>query len=194
MAVIPWLLVAFRALAGPLLLGLQSHHCVPISLAAIIVVAVISDIFDGIIARRLGTDTAFLRTADSVVDLIFWLCVGAVAWLGHRSEILANALPLIILIILESSRMLFDFLKFRAYAAYHTYLSKAWALLLMIATVALVGFNFGGWLLRTAILFGIVCDFEGLFISLILLRSRVDVYTLRHALEFRRLDRETTKP
>src|SRR4051795_10679120 len=68
-------------------------------LAAGVVVGFLTDLFDGIVARRLGVATPGLRRLDSQTDLVFWLCVvgcvfvarwevGAANW-GYVAAILA---------------------------------------------------------------------------------------------------------
>jgi len=69
---IPAALIVFRALAvvGVLALGWIGRGT---ALAVLILLATLSDVFDGIVARRLGVSTTALRRADSIVDLVFWL-------------------------------------------------------------------------------------------------------------------------
>jgi phosphatidylglycerophosphate synthase len=42
-------------------------------LGAIVVMALLSDIYDGVLARRWGNETARLRVSDSVTDTFFIL-------------------------------------------------------------------------------------------------------------------------
>ena len=51
--------------------------------------AFLSDIFDGVIARRLGVSIASLRKADSWADVCLYLCVGISAFLVHSDVIIA---------------------------------------------------------------------------------------------------------
>jgi hypothetical protein len=73
---IPAALIAFHAAAAVLVLPLGWYGWGTV-LALVILLATPSDIFDDIIARRLGVSTAGLRRADRIVDLIFWLSVTA---------------------------------------------------------------------------------------------------------------------
>src|SRR5215469_1986808 len=78
-ASIPWMLVALRLGLCPLLLAGASAGWNRILLFFLLSLGVLSDIFDGIIARRLGVATSRLRRADSLADVIFWLAVLAAA-------------------------------------------------------------------------------------------------------------------
>jgi len=86
---VPLALIVFRA-AAALIAPLLGWYGLGGLLAALILLATASDVFDGIIARRLGVSTTGLRRADSAVDLVFWLA-GLVALYFLRSEdMLAN--------------------------------------------------------------------------------------------------------
>lgn len=86
---IPAALIAFRAfmiLVVPIL-GWYGHG--PL-LAQVILAATLSDIFDGIIARRLSVSTTNLRKADSTVDLFFWLSSMASLYLLCPDDVKRN--------------------------------------------------------------------------------------------------------
>lgn len=46
-------------------------------------VGLISDIFDGIVARRMGVATTKLRRADTIVDTFFFSAIVIAAWITH---------------------------------------------------------------------------------------------------------------
>ena len=71
LAQLPGLLVGFRVLIAPLLLVDAVDHQTSIWFLVGYGLAILSDIFDGIIARRLGVSTPQLRQADSWADI--WL-------------------------------------------------------------------------------------------------------------------------
>jgi CDP-diacylglycerol--glycerol-3-phosphate 3-phosphatidyltransferase len=66
--------------------------------------------------------------------------------------------------------------------------SKLWGLLLFAGMWSLLVRRAGGWPVSLAIGWGILCDLEGLAISVALRRWRADVPTLLHALRLRRAD------
>jgi phosphatidylglycerophosphate synthase len=183
---IPSALVVFRIVLGPalVLISLQSRS--GLLLAGGVVLALLSDIFDGVLARRWQVDTARIRVADTLADTTFYCCIFAVILLRFPGFLQRHWLLIVMLIAAEAGQQAFAFLKFGRNASYHSLLSKFWGLLLATATIALLGFGLDNWLLDVAIAWGIVCNMEGLAMSLMLPMWRPDVLTLGHALRLRR--------
>ena len=154
-------------------------------LGAMIAAGFLSDIYDGVLARRWGTATAALRIADSAADTVFYVGVLVAVVERHWPVIHARLGLLVVLLGLEATRVVFDWVKFGRMASYHSYASKAWSALLALATVALLCFNRGFWLTTVAIAWGILCDLEGLAMSAVLPRWTHDVKNLRRALRIR---------
>ena len=179
-------MVVGRALLGiaiPLAAArLQSPEAL---LGAMIVAGFLSDIYDGVLARRWGTATAALRISDSAADTVFYIGV-LIAVVERHWPVLHDRLWLLAALLgLEATRIAFDWVKFGRMASYHSYASKAWSALLAIATIALLCFNRGFWLTTLAIAWGILCDLEGLTMSLLLPQWTHDVKNLRRALRIR---------
>ncbi len=185
---LPLALTALRVLLAPVVILLALGHPSRTALAACMIAAFLSDVFDGIIARRLGVATPALRRLDSVVDSIFYLAVLFAAWHLHPEAITGHAAPLIALVALEIARYLFDYLKFSREASYHMWSSKLWGIALFLCFLLLLGFGVSGIMVPIAIWLGIVADLEGLAISLALDAPRTDVPTIVHALRIRHAD------
>jgi phosphatidylglycerophosphate synthase len=185
--VIPWSMVISRVLLGPMVVVVSWRLTQPqLLLGAMIAAACLSDVYDGILARRWGTVTAALRISDTTADTVFYLGVLAAVIVRHWPVLRARIALLVALLILEAFRMGFDWLKFHRMASYHTYSAKIWGLLLAVATIALLCFDRGFWLLTLALAWGILSDLEGLAISVILPKWTHDVKSLRRALALRR--------
>jgi phosphatidylglycerophosphate synthase len=181
-----------RLLLGPVIVVLAATRCSGILIAACILAGLASDIFDGILARRLNVATEFLRRYDSASDTVLYVGVAIGAWILQPQVLKQNALSLGSLIALEMFRHLFDWIKFRKMASYHSWFAKAWGLGLAAATMALFAFGTTGLLLQTAIIMGIGCNLECVAMSLILRKCHHDVPTLWHALRLRREDAALT--
>lgn len=179
-------LVFLRGAIAPFLLwDALDGHITPWFLAGY-VVAVLSDIFDGIIARRLGVSSANLRRADSWADVALYVCIAAAAWWAHREIVLAFQIPLLTVVLAQALWWLVNLVKYGKPASYHTYSAKLWGLTLLAATLALFGFNSGGIALWVAILVGIIHTLEEIAMTLILPTWQHDVLSVIHALRLRR--------
>ena len=77
---IPWSMVVGRALLGPgiALVAARVAFAEP-WLGLMILAGFFSDVYDGILARRWGTETSALRVGDSVADTIFYFGILAAA-------------------------------------------------------------------------------------------------------------------
>lgn len=116
---IPILLTGLRAFLAPIVLALSLYSPQPAAFAVCLIVAFLSDIFDGIIARRLSIATANLRRLDSAADTLFYAACVFAAWHLHPAAITDRTVPLLILAALEVIRYLVDFAKFQREASYH---------------------------------------------------------------------------
>jgi phosphatidylglycerophosphate synthase len=183
---IPWLMIALRALGCPIIVVGASRSWSGGWLGAIVVLALLSDIYDGVLARRWTNETARLRVSDSIADTIFYMGVLAALWLREPNLLRGNWQLLVVLFGLEGFRYVFDFWKYRRTASYHSYLAKAWGLLIAVAVVGVLSFGGLKPLISAALVFGIAVNFEGLAMSLMLPRWQNDVRTLGRAWQMRK--------
>lgn len=184
-AYIPGALVAFRALVSALLIWDAWDGTVSNWFLAGFVAAFLSDVFDGIIARRLGVSTSRLRYADTWADIALYVAVLASAWLVHRERLLALGWPFALLLASTLVSWGADLLKYKRLSSYHPWSAKAWGITLAIATVALFGWNYTGWAMWLMIGVGVLSNLECIGITLVLPRWTHDVPSLAHALRLR---------
>lgn len=185
---LPLALTAFRALLAPVVVLLSLFAPLPPAFAVCLVAAFLSDIWDGVLARRLGIATANLRRLDSVADTLFYAACVFAAWHLYPAAIARHLGSLAVLATLEVMRYALDFLKFRREASYHMWSSKVWGIALFLGFFGLLVLGSSGVALSGAIYVGIFADLEGLLISLALRRWQADVPTLVHALRVRRAE------
>jgi len=182
---IPWTMVAGRAALGPVVALGERCGWSGSALAAIVVTALVSDIFDGVLARRWKTDTAALRLSDTLADTAFYLCVAAAIGFGMpavRREYQAGAL---VVLGCEALHFVFDFAKFGRPASYHSYIAKTWGLVLAVAVVVTFATRHGSMWMGAAVGLGVLSNAETLAMSLILPVWRRDVKTLAAAWRMR---------
>ncbi|MFP9118093.1 CDP-alcohol phosphatidyltransferase family protein [Flavobacterium sp. RNTU_13] len=184
---IPYLLILFRLLLGPLMIYLTykygSH--LRILLAVLLLLGILSDIFDGIIARKQGVSTTFMRRLDSQIDVVFWLCAGWCCWLLNPEIILQNRYATITLFVMEGLTYAFSFTKFGKETCTHALLSKLWGITLFAAFISVLGFGYAGIPFALAVIFGIISHIDVYLIIAFLPQWTHDVPSAWHAWQIR---------
>jgi phosphatidylglycerophosphate synthase len=183
---VPWAMAAARALLGPVVIVGDRCKWSPMALAGLVVTALLSDVFDGVLARRWRVDTAGVRLFDSMCDLAFYVCVGVALWLYQPQILHGNLALLYALLAIEAANFAANFAKFGRPASYHSYLAKAWGLMLAGAIAIGLAAGDAGWLMRVALLMGIASNAETIAMSLMLPVWRRDVKTIAEAWRIRK--------
>ena len=130
---IPFLLIYSRILIG-IIIGLlavfkTNNHSLLIVI--LMTFGLITDIFDGIIARKLNVSTEKLRVWDSNVDQFFWLVViGSIFYL-NIDFVKENSIWISTVVLLEFICYLVSYIKFKKSIATHSILAKVWTLSLL---------------------------------------------------------------
>jgi CDP-diacylglycerol--glycerol-3-phosphate 3-phosphatidyltransferase len=179
-------LTTLRLLLAPVLVWLVYANAPGIAFSVVILVAFVSDYFDGVIARRVGVASAELRHFDSRADLVFYATAAWAVWRLHPEVVRSIAIPGSIVIGLDIIRHVFDFAKFGKDAAYHAWSSKVWGLSLALALVLLMGFGIVQPFVAIAVTLGLIAQVEGLLISIVLPVWTHDVPTLARAARIRK--------
>lgn len=182
---IPLGLTVLRALLAPVVILLALYRPSHLAFGSCLVLAFLSDVFDGIIARRLNVATPTLRRLDSIADSVFYVAAVFATWHLYPSVIHEYLPALLALAALEVGRYLFDLAKFKREASYHMWSSKLWGIFLFAGFFELLALGISGFPVAMAIYVGIVADLEGLLISIVLREWETDVPTFIHALRLR---------
>jgi phosphatidylglycerophosphate synthase len=186
---LPSALVVVRIVCAPVLLTLAYWNAPGTNLFVVLVIAFLSDVFDGIIARRLGVATEALRRADSAVDTVFYIAVVIVVFVRYRNIVVSAIIGIILVAALEFFRAVFDLIKFRKMSAYHMWSAKLWGISLFLGFGEVFLRGETGILFSAAIILGVVTELEGLAASLVLSEWRHDVPTIYHAWAIKRKTR-----
>ncbi|MEJ2366889.1 MAG: CDP-alcohol phosphatidyltransferase family protein [Acidobacteriota bacterium] len=183
---IPHILLLTRLVLGPVLLALGLARGPGWVLFAILVLATLTDAFDGILARRVGTATPWLRRADSFVDMVFYIFAGILVVFRYPQALRSYWPGIAAVVLLEIVHALFDHVKFGRQAAYHMWSAKIWGLALLFGFSEVFLTGRAGVLFAVAVAAGMVTDTEGLVASFILPEWRHDVPSIVHAVRIRR--------
>ncbi|HEV2472861.1 MAG TPA: CDP-alcohol phosphatidyltransferase family protein, partial [Chthonomonadales bacterium] len=188
---LPAILTAMRAVLGPLLF-LGALLRVPGGwLLAALITALLSDIFDGVVARRLKVVTARLREADSFTDTLFIGCMAGALLLRRRMLLARYVIPIGVVLFLNLLALAAEIYKYRRIASYHTYTAKLASLALFIAVSVMLVNNSGGVVVWAALATGALCHIEQLLITLTLPNWTHDVLSVFHALALRARQEES---
>lgn len=152
--------------------------------AALLVAGFVSDVFDGVVARRFDASTAQLRRLDSSVDTVFYLAVAWTAWRVAPDVLRANAIGIALVIGTMLLNYAVEWARFRREASYHALTARLFGVALFAALVTLLATG-NGALLPVAIVAGLVSHLENLAITLVLPRWEHDVKSVWHAWRLR---------
>ena len=136
---IPFLLIYSRILIG-IVIGFIAfyevkHH--QLLIVILMAIALLTDIFDGIIARKLNVTSEKLRIWDSNVDLFFWLATIVSIFYLNFNFVWENGLWIGSIILLELLSYLISFIKFKKTIATHSILAKFWTITLLLFLIDL---------------------------------------------------------
>lgn len=186
---IPWLMAAARAALGPVMVIGERAGWSGTTLAMMVITALLSDIFDGVLARRWKCDTAAVRLFDSMADIVFYLGCAAALWMRHRTLVNVLAAPIAAVLALEALCLAIAFIKFGKLPSYHSYLAKLWGLTLASALVAAFLTKHPANWIAAALTLGALSNLEGIAMSLILPAWTHDVKSLPVAWRLRAIAR-----
>jgi len=184
---IPLLLIIARFLIGPSIIFLSYHKIPHYPFIAIVLLSIglLTDIFDGIIARRLQVSTQNLRRLDSTVDQIFFVSFLIATHLQCPDFVSNNAIQLILLLGFEALTYVICFLKFKKEIATHTIGAKIWTLLIFATLIQVILQCQSVLLFQICFWLGILTRIEITAIILTLKKWTNDVPTFYHALLLR---------
>ena len=175
LAGLPWALIAFRLALGPILLLAAWRGVSGFWLVAGLGAGILSDIVDGMLARRLRVATEKMRRIDSVADTIFVLFALGCTWVAYSDELLEHGGLLALMLGLNFISYIPAFIKFRRAPAYHAYSAKLSGLALFVAAALLFLTGRAGWWLDAAIWITILSHLDRIAITLLLPEWRTDV-------------------
>jgi CDP-diacylglycerol--glycerol-3-phosphate 3-phosphatidyltransferase len=183
---LPLALTTLRLLLAPVMLAIAYAGGWGPAFVVCLAVAFFSDLFDGILARRLGVAGPGLRIYDSTTDTVFYAAVIWSAWVAYPDVARAHVWVIVLFVGLELVYYTICLVKFRRQPSFHAWTSKCWGVALWVAFTALLGFGVTGVLFYTMIGLGILAELETLAIALVLPAWEHDVPTVLHAWRIRR--------
>ncbi len=152
---LPWILVLFRALCAPAPWIAWALGAGEMIAAALIPLALVSDIFDGIIARQRGVSTVLLRRADGWADLTFLLSYIGFVLLVHGDALAGWWGWIAAIAVYQGLATAQDFLRYGRGSCFHFWSAKLWALPFYGVLFQLIA-GFEPWLIGPTIVLGFI--------------------------------------
>ncbi len=184
---IPIALIYSRLLIGFGIILLSVFRISHYSFLAITLLSLglLTDVFDGIIARKLNISSEKLRRLDSGIDQVFFISVAVATYIQCPDFFKTNLVKLIVLGAFEVSTYALSYIKFKKEIATHSIGAKIWTLTIfatlveiMIRCESVVLFEICFWL-------GLATRLEILAIVLTLKKWTNDVPSIYHAMRLR---------
>ena len=185
---IPAALILSRLLIGIMLIVISLLHVANFAAIAVILLSIglLTDIFDGIIARHLKISTQYLRRMDSVIDQLFFIAAAIATYIHCREFFRRNSSMLIILIGSEALIYIVSFMKFRKEVATHSIGAKIWTLFLFATLVEVIIHCQSNIIFPLCFWIGLITRAEIIAILLILKQWTNDVPGIYQAIQLRK--------
>lgn len=184
---IPYLLIATRLMIAPVIFFLayfeieQSRNLI----FFLMYFGLSTDVFDGIIARKVGVSSEKLRRLDSQTDLVFWLSIGFATYFLNPEVIQIHWKSITVIFAMEALCYIISIWKFGKETCTHAWLAKLWGLSLLAAFTSIIGFEQAGWAFYLCVILGFISHLDVILIVLILPKWQFDVPSSYHAWKIR---------
>jgi len=152
---------------------------------ALMYYAIVSDIFDGIIARRFNISTENFRILDTLFDMAFYLSILAYAFAISPFTFHSNSVLIVAILCEEASMYAISLVRFRKAPSPHAILSKFWGVYLIIEFTLLL-LNVEGSHFTIALFVGIAVHLDRVLIYSFLNKWDHDIPSSYHAWQLRK--------
>lgn len=176
---IPNILSLFRIIAAPFLL-LTGWYELPMLFFVLLGMMLLSDLLDGMIARRMEHTTEKGSRLDSYGDILTYLSTPLAVWWLWPDIVKEELHYIIAAILIYLLPAIFSLLKFGRLASYHTWITKFAAVVMGAGLVMLLGFD-NPLLFHAAIYVLTIAMIEHIAITLILPKQKSDIPSIWHA-------------
>lgn len=184
---IPVALIYSRLFIGFGIILLSVFHVAHYSFFAVTLLSIglLTDVFDGIIARKLNISSERLRRLDSGIDQVFFISVAVATYIQCPDFFKANLVKLIILGAFEASTYILSYIKFKKEIATHSIGAKIWTLTIFASLVEIMVHCQSVVLFELCFWIGLATRLEILAIVFTLKKWTNDVPSFYHAIKLR---------
>ena len=179
---IPNLLSSFRLIAAPFLFIIAWQEQ-PNLFLAVLAVSLLSDAFDGFIARMLKATSKTGTRLDSWGDFVTYITVAFCAWRLWPEILQREAFFVVTGIVFFVLPVIVGSIKFKRLPCYHTWAAKIQAVLMCLAIYILLITGIA-WPFQCAVIFQCFVSIEEMAITLWLTEQRYNVPSFWHLIHF----------
>jgi CDP-diacylglycerol--glycerol-3-phosphate 3-phosphatidyltransferase len=180
MSAVPLSLTTLRLALGPLTIAFALSRQPHFAYAPLLLVGMLSDIFDGVIARRLGVAHPWLRRLDSATDIVFYSCIFVTTCLVAGDVVRQAVIPLSLLAASEAACFAVGLVRFGSLPAIHSYSAKIYGLAMFLAFLGVLAFDFGSWAFFVLAIIALIANAEIIAILVLSRNAPVDVLSVFH--------------
>jgi len=182
MIAIPLALTLARLMLGPMAVWMAVRDAPRHWFILVLAAGLLTDIFDGVLARRLGVARPWFRRLDSLVDVAFYLSVLVSTILLEEQTLRDGASAIVLLLASEAACNGLSLAKFGRLPATHCYSAKLYGLALFLTFLGVLSFAWGVWAFWVLCAFGLIANIE---VCAILLLSNVPPVDVKSAFRLR---------
>lgn len=150
-----------------------------------LILCLITDALDGLIARRFNATSEIGAKLDSLADLAVCLAMPFCAWWLRPDVLREEVVAIMVALAAYAAAQGAGLIKFHRLPSYHTWAAKVVATLAAVAFVAIFA-GAPGWLVRVLAPLVVLSCVEEIAITLLLREWRPDIPTFWHAVKMRR--------
>jgi phosphatidylglycerophosphate synthase len=147
----------------------------------LLITGILTDIFDGIIARKLEISTVNFRLLDTIFDLFFYLSVLVFINSTNHLQISDNLKLILVILSLEAMMYLISLIRFGKLPSPHAILSKFWGIYLVVEFSLLI-LSVQGNHFTIALCIGLAVHIDRVLIYALLRKWDHDIPSSYHAL------------
>ena len=151
----------------------------------LLIAALLTDALDGIVARRLGQETAFGAKLDSWGDAGIYASIAVGAWWLWPDVIRREGVFVSAAIASYIFPVTFGVFRYGRMPSHHTWGAKLSAVFMSVSAILMFG-GISPWPFRCFAPLFVLAGVEDIMISVVLREWRPNVRSLRHALSIRR--------
>jgi CDP-diacylglycerol--glycerol-3-phosphate 3-phosphatidyltransferase len=148
--------------------------------AVLLFYALLSDVLDGVIARRFGLQTALGGVLDSIADALLLLSVPLACFVLYPALRARDWLTVAIVFAAYLLPIAYGYVKFQRLTSYHTLAARLAGWVLAIAFFSMVVWQVT-WPLRLAAVVVVISQLEEMAITRLLPRWRANIPSFFHA-------------